>query len=84
MNVMFSPEAWEDYLYWQRIDKKAVSKINSLIKEISRNPYEGNGNPEALKHRWSGFWSRRISNEDRLIYRIVDESIEIAQCRLHY
>lgn len=84
MNVMFSPEAWEDYLYWQSIDKKTVSKINSLIKEISRNPYEGNGNPEALKHRWSGFWSRRISNEDRLIYRIVDESIEIAQCRLHY
>ena len=81
---MFSPEAWEDYLYWQSIDKKTVSKINSLIKEISRSPYEGTGNPEALKHRWSGWWSRRISNEDRLIYRIVDDSIEIVQCRLHY
>ncbi len=84
MSVSFSPEAWEDYLYWQSIDKKMVTKINSLIKEISRSPYEGNGNPEALKHRWTGWWSRRISNEHRLIYRVVEGSIEIAQCRLHY
>ncbi len=84
MNVSFAPEAWEDYQYWQTVDKKVVTKVNSLIKEISRTPFEGTGNPEALKHRWSGWWSRRISPEHRLLYRIVGDTIEIAQCRLHY
>ena len=84
MSVKFSTRAWEDYLYWQNTDKKMVAKINSLVKEISRNPYEGNGNPEALRHQWTGWWSRRITNEHRMIYRVVDDSVEIAQCRLHY
>ncbi len=84
MNVSFSPEGWEDYIYWQSIDKKMVGKINALIKEISRTPYEGSGNPEALRHRWTGWWSRRISNEHRILYRVVGETIEVVQCRLHY
>ena len=84
MRVQFSTRAWEDYVYWQTADKKMVTKINSLIKEILRTPYEGTGNPEALKHQWTGWWSRRITQEHRLMYRVVDESIEIAQCRLHY
>ena len=84
MNVSFSPEGWEDYIYWQSIDKKMVGKINALIKEISRTPYEGSGNPEALRHRWTGWWSRRISNEHRILYRVVSETIEVVQCRLHY
>lgn len=84
MNIVFSPGAWEDYLYWQSVDKKVVSKINKLIQEIQRAPYEGIGNPEALRHRWSGWWSRRIDQEHRLLYRVENNCIEIVQCRYHY
>lgn len=84
MNKKFSEQAWEDYLYWQTQDKKTLKKINSLIKDIDRNGYEGIGKPEPLGENLSGFWSRRIDDKNRLVYRITDNAIEIAQCRTHY
>jgi toxin YoeB len=72
------------YLYWQKIDKKKVKKINNLLKDISRNPFEGLGKPELLKHKYTGFWSRRIDDEHRLIYRFIDDEIQILKCRHHY
>lgn len=84
MNIIFVPIAWEDYLYWQSADKKILKKINELIKDIKRHPNEGLGKPEALKFNLSGFWSRRINYEHRLVYKIEDESIIILQCRYHY
>lgn len=79
-----SDRAWEDYLYWQSNDKKTLMKINSLIKDIERNQYEGIGKPEPLKHSLSGYWSRRISEEHRMVYKIVDNEIHLAQLRFHY
>lgn len=84
MKLIFAEQAWDDYLYWQANDKKVLKKINNLIKEISRTPFEGTGSPEPLKHHWSGFWSRRISLEHRLVYAINDDEILLAQCRYHY
>ncbi|TAG09430.1 MAG: Txe/YoeB family addiction module toxin [Verrucomicrobia bacterium] len=85
MNVLFSGRGWEDYLHWQQFDRKILKKINQLIQDISRDdPYEGIGKPEPLKHAFSGYWSRRITDEHRLIYRIADHRIEIAQARYHY
>ncbi|MBK5215024.1 MAG: Txe/YoeB family addiction module toxin [Flavobacteriaceae bacterium] len=84
MKYLFVEESWEDYLYWQKTDKKVLGKINSLLKDISRNPYDGIGKPEALKHKYRGFWSRRIDKEHRLIYKVVDEEIWIVKCRFHY
>jgi toxin YoeB len=84
MKLVFSENAWEDYLFWQKTDKKALKRINKLIKDIQRNKYEGLGKPEALKHNLSGFWSRRISNEHRIVYKIENNSILIAQLRYHY
>ena len=84
MNVSFSPGAWVDYLYWQTIDKKMVAKIDTLIKEMSLTPTQGKGNPEELRHQWTGWWSRRIDQELRLVYRVLDGTIQIAQCRMHY
>lgn len=84
MNKLWSDEAWNDYIYWQSQDKKTVKKINQLIKDIDRNGYEGIGKPEPLKHELQGFWSRRIDDVNRLVYRIDNGQIEIAQCRLHY
>jgi len=84
MKRIWSDEAWEDYVYWQTQDKKTLSKINNLIKEITRHPYEGTGHPEPLKHEWQGYWSRRIDKYNRLIYRISDGNLEIAQCKSHY
>jgi toxin YoeB len=84
MKLVFVDESWEDYIYWQKTDKNKLKKINALIKDIVRNPFEGIGKPEALKHKYSGFWSRRIDNEHRLIYRVVDDEIQIAKCRFHY
>ena len=77
-------QAWEDYIYWQANDKQIVKRINALIKDILRNPFDGIGKPEPLKFQWSGFWSRRINHEHRLIYTIQDEQLIIAQCRYHY
>ena len=84
MKYVFVDESWEDYLYWQKIDKKKVKKINDLLKDISRSPFEGIGKPEALKHKYAGFWSRRIDDEHRLIYKYEDDEIQIAKCRFHY
>jgi len=80
----FSETAWEDYLYWQSNDKKILKRINLLIKDISRSPYEGIGDPEPLKYNWSGYYSRRITLEHRIVYRVVENEIRIAQCRYHY
>ncbi len=84
MNKVFATGAWEDYLYWQKYDKKILKKINILIKDISREPFKGLGEPEPLKHNWAGYYSRRITLEHRLVYRVDDNSVFIAQCRYHY
>ena len=76
--------AWEDYVYWQTQDKKTLKKINTLLKDIDRNGYTGIGKPEPLVGDWSGYWSRRIDEKNRLVYKIVDGTIRIAQCRTHY
>ena len=84
MIKVWSDHAWEDYLYWQTQDKKILKRINQLIKDIDRNGYDGIGKPEPLKYELQGFWSRRIDDEHRLVYRIEDNKIEILSCRLHY
>ena len=84
MNKVFSKTAWEEYLYWQTEDKKILKRINDLIKDIERNGNAGIGKPEGLKHELSGFWSRRITDEHRLIYSLDDKNVYIASCRGHY
>lgn len=84
MKYVFVEESWEDYLYWQQTDKNKLKKINELIKDIARHPFEGIGKPEPLKYKYAGFWSRRIDSEHRLIYRVVEDEIQIAKCRHHY
>ena len=84
MRLIFSENAWEDYLYWQRTDKKTLSRINKLIKEIKRTPFEGIGKPEPLKHGLAGYWSRRINKEHRMVYKVTDDALLIAQLRYHY
>ena len=84
MKLVFSDNAWEDYLYWQKTDKKILLRINHLIKEIKRNPFEGIGKPETLKHALSGYWSRRINDEHRIVYKASSDAILIAQLRYHY
>lgn len=84
MKKVFLSPAWEDYLFWQQTDKSILRKINSLIKEIERTPFEGTGKPEPLKHNLAGWWSRRLNLEHRLVYRVENESIIILQCRYHY
>lgn len=85
MNILFSGRGWEDYLHWQQFDRKILKKVNQLLQDISRDdPYQGIGKPEPLKHAFSGYWARRITDEHRLVYRISDNTIEIAQARYHY
>ncbi|TPW18711.1 MAG: Txe/YoeB family addiction module toxin [Halothiobacillaceae bacterium] len=84
MNLVFSDNAWEDYLYWQTTDRNMIKRINSLIKDIQRSPFEGIGKPEPLKHALSGYWSRRINDEHRIVYKIDANSMYIAQLRYHY
>ncbi|HBX38249.1 MAG TPA: Txe/YoeB family addiction module toxin [Pseudohongiella sp.] len=84
MKLVFAESAWEDYLYWQRTDKKTLKRINTLIKEIQRQPFEGIGKPEPLKHALAGYWSRRINDEHRIVYRTDGDAILIAQLRYHY
>lgn len=84
MKYVFVDESWEDYLYWQKIDKKMLKRINALLKDISRHPYEGIGKPEPLKHNYKGFWSRRINDEHRLIYQVKEDELRIIKCRFHY
>ena len=81
MKILFAEGAWEDYLYWQKTDKKMLQPINELIKIAIRTPFEGIGKPEPLKHGLKGYWSRRITDEHRLVYKVQDDSILIAQCR---
>ena len=81
---MWAEHAWNDYLYWQEVDKKKLKRINELIKDIKRSPFEGIGDPEPLKHNWSGYWSRRIDKEHRLVYKVDDSGLSLAQCRFHY
>lgn len=84
MKIVFTEQSWTDYLYWQQVDKKTIKRINELIKNIKRDPFSGIGKPEPLKYNLTGFWSRRINDEHRLIYRVTDNSLEIASCRYHY
>ena len=84
MKYIFVDESWEDYLYWQSTHKKTLTRINDLLKDISRTPFSGIGKPEPLKHKYKGFWSWRINSEHRLIYAVKDDEILIAKCRFHY
>ena len=84
MKITFSTKAWEDYLYWQKQDKKILKRINLLIKDIQRNPNDGLGKPEILRNSLSGYCSRRITDEHRLVYKVVDDNIIIVQARYHY
>ncbi|MFB9144999.1 Txe/YoeB family addiction module toxin [Halomonas alkalicola] len=84
MMLTWATTAWEDYLYWQGRDKKTLKRINTLIKDIQRQPFDGLGDPEPLRHQWSGYWSRRIDREHRLVYKVTDSAIVIVQCRYHY
>ena len=84
MKVTFSTTAWENYLYWQNTDKRVLKRINALVKDIARDPYVGIGKPEPLKHGLSGYWSRRINDEHRIVYKVVEDAIFIAQLRYHY
>ena len=84
MRLVFAEEAWQDYLYWQKQDRKMVERVNRLIQEVAREPFSGIGKPEPLKHALAGFWSRRISDEDRMVYRVEGDALLIAQLRYHY
>lgn len=84
MRLIFAENAWDDYLYWQKTDKKILKRINTLIKDITREPFKGIGKPEPLKHALSGYWSRRINDEHRIVCKVQDDSLLIAQLRFHY
>lgn len=84
MRIVFSESPWEDYLYWQKTDPKTLARINQLIREASRQPFAGIGKPEPLKHALKGYWSRRINDEHRFVYKVADEALLIAQLRYHY
>ena len=84
MKLVWSEDAWDDYLYWQKHDKKLLVKINELIKAIQREPFKGIGEPEPLKYNWQGYWSRRINREHRIIYKVAGDELWLAQCRYHY
>ena len=84
MILSWAEKAWEDYLFWQQTDKKRLKRINTLIKAIKRDSFAGLGDPEPLKPNWSGYWSRRIDREHRLVYKVTDETIIVVQCRYHY
>lgn len=84
MNLLFTDEAWNDYLYWQQVDKKILKKVNRLIKEIKRNPYEGTGKPEPLRYELQGCWSRRINIDHRVVYEVLPNQVNIVSCRYHY
>lgn len=84
MKLLFSPHTWDEYQHWQQADKKMIRRINELLKDTMRSHYEGLGKPEPLKHSLAGFWSRRITDEHRMVYRIAGKTLEIAQLRYHY
>jgi toxin YoeB len=84
LKITFTAIAWDEYLYWQQTDRARIKRINELIRDVSRNPYEGIGKPEPLRYEYRGYWSRRIDAEHRLVYKIIDGTILIVQCRYHY
>jgi len=84
LKILFSENGWEDYIYWQQMEKKILKRINELIRDIKRSPFSGIGKPEPLKFALAGFWSRRIDSEHRLVYKIDGGNLFIAQCRYHY
>lgn len=84
MILSWAEDAWDDYLYWQKNDKRTLRRINELIRDVKREPFDGIGKPEPLKHNWSGYWSRRITGEHRLVYKVESDQVLIAQCRFHY
>jgi len=84
MDLSWDISAWEDYVYWTKIDKNVQKRINELIRGTIRTPFEGKGKPEPLKGNFSGYWSRRITDEHRLVYKVLDQRIHILQCRFHY
>ncbi len=84
LRVSFNPRGWDDYLHWQTVDKRTLKRINALINDMTRNPFEGIGKPEPLKHEKNGYWSRRIDEEHRIIYEVMGDTISIMQCRFHY
>lgn len=84
MKLIFHEQAWDDYLYWQQHDRKLMARVNALIKECMRTPFTGTGKPEPLKGSLSGWWSRRVNREHRLVYRVHEDRLLIAQCRYHY
>lgn len=84
MKLIWAENAWDDYLFWQEQDKAILQRINTLIKAIKRDPFKGIGDPEPLRHNWRGYWSRRITREHRLVYKMETDALLIAQCRYHY
>ena len=84
MRYVFSERAWDDYLYWQKTDRKTLNRINTLLEEIARTPFSGTGKPEPLKYALSGYWSRRVTRQDRLVYRVEGDAVLVAQIRYHY
>lgn len=84
MQIQFSPQAWSQYLYWQKQDRRTIKRINDLLEDIGRGGNQGIGKPEPLKENLSGYWSRRIDEKNRLVYRIQDDTCEIIQCKGHY
>ena len=84
MKLVFAEQAWEDHLHWQATDRKILKRVNALIKEVARTPFEGTGKPEALKHALAGYWSRRINDEHRMVYKVDGNALLIAQLRYHY
>ena len=84
MRLIFADAAWEDYLYWQKQDRKVLERINKLVQEVRREPFSGVGKPEPLRHALAGFWSRRITDEHRMVYRVEGDQLLIAQLRCHY
>ncbi len=84
MKVAFSSNGWDDYVFWQTTDRKILARLNNLIKECSRTPFTGTGKPEPLRGEFSGWWSRRLTEEHRMVYRVTDDTVMIAQCRWRY
>lgn len=84
MKIVFSERAWDDYLYWQTQDRKMLHRINQLIRDCQRDPFSGTGKPKPLKHALAGYWSRRITDEHRMVYKVTDDALLIAQLRYHY
>jgi toxin YoeB len=84
MRILFTEQGWADYVYWQQVDRALLRRVNNLLTDITRHPYEGIGKPEPLRHEYQSWWSRRIDEEHRLIYKVVEDAVWVTQCRFHY